>query len=347
MIAKLKRLPAETQNALQHLACLGNTAQVAMLSIVLGTAEEQMHAALWAAVRMELVDRLNSSYKFLHDRVREAMYSLIPEDTRVATHLRIGRPLVAQTPAEKQDETIFEIVTQLNLGATLINARDERDQLAKLNLTAGKHAKASSAYASALGYFVIGATLLGEYSWERQHEFTFALELNRAECEFLTGALTEAKCRIGVISERARDVVEQATVACLRLDLYMTLAQNGRAIGVGLEYLQHLGVNWSPHPTEEDARCEYDRIWSQIGSRTIEELVDLPAGSVTERWHSCAWLAFASILRRHVIGNAFEDRLAQVGGTGAQCAATAVREKDREERNPQWAVGVLAKYCRS
>ena len=58
MVGKLTRLPAETQNALQQLACLGNIAEITTLSIVLGTSEEQVHAALWPAVRQELVERL-------------------------------------------------------------------------------------------------------------------------------------------------------------------------------------------------------------------------------------------------------------------------------------------------
>jgi PAS domain S-box-containing protein len=62
----------------------------------------------------------------------------------------------------------------------------------------------------------------------------------------------------------------------LRVDLYTTLGQSSRAIAVGLDYLRHLGIDWSPHPTEEEARREYERIWSQLGSRTIEALIDLP-----------------------------------------------------------------------
>ena len=37
MVGKLTRLPVETQTALQQLACLGNIAEITMLSIVLGT----------------------------------------------------------------------------------------------------------------------------------------------------------------------------------------------------------------------------------------------------------------------------------------------------------------------
>ncbi|SIO48529.1 PAS domain S-box-containing protein [Bradyrhizobium erythrophlei] len=268
-------LAAETQNALQFMACLGNTAEVMTLAIVLGTSEEDVHAALWPSVRHELIERLAGAYRFVHDRVQEAVYSLIPEETRGGAHLQIGRLLVAHTPIEQREEAIFAIVNQLNRGAALMTSRDEREQLAELNLRAAKRAKASTAYASALNYLVAGATLLLDDSWERRHDLTFELELHRAECEFVTGALTEADERLAALSRRAATTVQRAAVACLQVDLYMTIDQTDRAIAIGLDYLRTLGIDWSPHPTAEEARREYERIWSQLGGRTIEDLVEL------------------------------------------------------------------------
>jgi PAS domain S-box-containing protein len=276
MVGKLTRLPVETQAALQQLACLGNVAEITMLSIVLGKSNEDVRSDLWDAVRLELVEHLEGSYKFIHDRVQEAAYSLIPERLRAEAHLRVGRLLAAHTPAERREEVIFDIVNQLNRGAALITSQGEREQLAELNLLAGQRAKASAAYASALTYFIAGAALLPEDSWECGHDLTFALALRRAECEFLTGALAEAEQRLNVLSTRAASTVERATVVCVCIDLYTTVGRNARAIAVGLDCLRHLGIHWSPHPTEEEARREYDRIWSQLGSRPIEELVDLP-----------------------------------------------------------------------
>src|SRR5882724_6223630 len=276
MVGKLTRLPVETQAALQQLACLGNVAEITMLSTVLGKSNDKVRSDLWGAVRLELVERLDGSYKFVHDRVQEAAYSLIPERLRAEAHLRIGRLLAAHTRAEKREEAIFEIVNQLNRGAALITSRDEREQFAELNLLAGRRAKATTAYASALTYLAAGEALLPEDSWERRHELTFALALHRGECEFLTGALAEAEQRLAALSSRAANTVERATVACLRADLYTALDQSTRAIAVGLDYLQHLGIDWSPHPTEEEARREYERIWSQLGGRTIESLIELP-----------------------------------------------------------------------
>jgi predicted ATPase len=276
MVGKLNRLPVETQKALQQLACMGNSAEFALLAMIHEDSRGDMHGDLWEAVRTGLVFRSEGAYRFLHDRVQEAAYALIPADLRVAAHLRIGRLLAAHTPSEKREEAIFEIVNQLNRGAALITSRDEREQLAELNLIAGKRAKASTAYASALTYLTAGAALLAEDCWDRRYELAFALELNRAECEFLTGALAEAEQRLTALSARAATTVERASVTCRRADLYTTLDQGSRAIAVGLEYLRHVGVDWSPHPTEDEARREYERIWSQLGSRTIEDLIELP-----------------------------------------------------------------------
>ncbi|HET6609713.1 MAG TPA: AAA family ATPase [Rhodopila sp.] len=277
MVGKLTRLPIETQQALSLLACLGNVASIPMLSIVFVASEEEVHTALWPALRQELVERLHGSYKFIHDRVQEAAYSLIREALRAEAHLRIGRLLVAQTPPAQQEEAIFDIVNQMNRGAALITEREERDQLAELNLIAGKRAKGATAYATALTYLSAGAECLSNDRWERRHELIFGLELNQAECEFLTGAPASAEERLNKLSTRAATTIERASVACLLLDLYTTRGQSSRGLAVGLDYLRHLGGEWSPHPSDEDVRREYERFWSQLGSRTIEDLIDLPS----------------------------------------------------------------------
>ncbi|MGF6539436.1 trifunctional serine/threonine-protein kinase/ATP-binding protein/sensor histidine kinase [Paraburkholderia youngii] len=277
MAGKLTRLPPATQRALQQLACLGNTADLATLSAVLGMPEAGIHAVVWDAVRQELVVRLEGAYAFVHDRIHEAAYSLIPESSRAEAHLRIGRLLVAQTPAEKNEEAIFEIVGQLNRGAVLITERDAREQLAELNLLAGRRAKASTAYTSAHVYFATGAGLLGDDCWQRCRDLLFTLELNRAECEFLTGQLPVAEARLAALSKRVTTTPERAQVACWQMDVYVVLDQNDNAVAAGLDFLRHVGIEWSPHPDEATVRSEYERIGSLLGERTIEELDDLPA----------------------------------------------------------------------
>jgi predicted ATPase len=153
---------------------------------------------------------------------------------------------------------------------------EERERVAELNLIAGKRAKTATAYAAALTYFVAGSALLAEYSWERRYALTFALEFHRAECEFLTGDFAAAEERLLMLSSRAGDLVDSAAVTRLQTELYTALDRSDRAVEAGLDYLRRVGVDWSPHPTNDDVRQEYERIWRQLGSRTVEALVDLP-----------------------------------------------------------------------
>ena len=288
MVNKLEQLPAGTREALTRLACLGSMAGIPLLAMVQGKSVEEVQADLWEAVRRELIVRLEEgSYKFAHDRAWEASYSLIPEELRAEAHLRIARLLTANTSPEKLGESIFQILNQINRGAALLNhgvstlgylrfSREEREQIAQLYLIAGKRAKTSTAYASALKYLSTAADLLADDCWRSKHELIFDLELHRAECEFLTGQSTAAEQRLTILSSRAASPAELATVTCLRVDLYTTLDRTDRVVAVCLDYLRNVGIEWSAHPTAEEARREYELIWIKIGNRAIEELIDLP-----------------------------------------------------------------------
>ncbi len=281
MVGKLQRLPAKTQAALKQLACIGNVAVMAILSVVCGQAEEEINTALLGAVHAGLLLGTEGSFAFAHDRIQEAAYALVPEKERARAHVRIGRRLLANLPADDVDEHLFDVANQLNRGAELL-IEDEAAQAAAINLQAGRRAKASAAYASALKYFVAGSALLGEHAWEGRRDLIFALELERAGCEFLTGELGSADKRLTALFNRAASTVERASLACLHIDICTTLDQSGRAVAIALEYLRHVGIEWSPHPTEQEARREYARTWSLLRGREIEELFDLPVISDPE-----------------------------------------------------------------
>jgi len=287
MVGKLNRLPVETQNALRQFACMGNTAEFETLRLVYQDSNDAMHRQLWEAVRTGLLFRSEDSYRFLHDRVQEAAYSLIPMDLRAQEHLRIGNLLAAHTPPAKLKETIFEIVNQLNRGAHLLNSDEERDRVADLNLIAGRRAKVSTAYASALKYLRVARTLLAETTWERNYELIFSIEYLMAECELLTAEMSAVEDRLTMLAQRCKNNHDFAVVTRLRLTLYTTLDQSDRGVDVLLEFLRRLGTVWSQHPSRDEVIREYDRIWTLVGSRQIEELVDLPLMTQTS---STPWM---------------------------------------------------------
>src|ERR1700716_272506 len=293
MAGKLKRLSATTQEALKQLACLGNATEIATLTLVHGEKEGTVHEALWEAVRAGLVVRQGSAYKFLHDRIQQAAYMLVPEDRRAEVHLRVGRVLLANMTQDDLAEHLFDVANQFNRGATLLVDRDEKARVATIELRAGRKAKASMAYASACVHLAAGMALLDESDWGSHYDLTFSLWLERAECEYLTGQLASAEAQLSLLSTCAGTTPDSATVTRVRINLYTNLDHSDTAVEVGLEYLRRINGQWSPHPTEEDVREEYDRLWQRLGSGSIEALLDLPLMSDPDR---CATMDVLTVL---------------------------------------------------
>jgi PAS domain S-box-containing protein len=276
MAEKLERLSVPTREALKLLACLGNVADVATLTLVYEETEEAMHAALWEAARAGLVLREHGGYAFLHDRVQEAAYALIPEGERAAAHLRIGRMLLLQTPSSELEERIFEIVNHLDRGATLIILQREKLQLAELNIIAGRKAKASTAYKSALSYFAAGIELLGDDPWEYEHDLAYRLGFERAECEYLSRNFDEALRQFDALLAHARTTLEKADIHRVVVDLHTNVIALDEAIARGQEALCLFGIDIPSHPSHQTVATEYEAIWRSLDHRSIEDLIDLP-----------------------------------------------------------------------
>ena len=276
MVGKLNRLPVETQEALKQFAYMGNSAEFDMLAMAYEKSTDELHQHLWEAVRTGLIFRSEDSYRFLHDRVQEAAYSTIPQELRSAAHLRIGMLLAEHTAAAKREEAIFEIVNQLNRGSHLLTSVEDREKVAELNLIAGRRAKVSTAYASALKYLGAGRALLPEETWGRNYPLIFSIEYLMAECELQTADKIAAENRLSLLPQRANNRHDYCVATRLRLTLYTTLDRCDAAVDVFLEWLRNQGTAWSNRPSRDDVLREYQRIWALLGDRQIEDLMDLP-----------------------------------------------------------------------
>src|SRR5262249_30538461 len=112
--------------------------------------------------------------------------------------------------------------------------------------------------------------------WAQYYGLTSATDLRRAECKFLTANMAAAENRLSMLAQRARTPHDRAIVAGLRLRVYTALDRSDRGVEICLEFLRGRGTHWSPHPNQDEVRREYDLMWSQIGSRRIEQLIDMP-----------------------------------------------------------------------
>jgi len=288
MIGKLKKLPALTQQVLRLASCIGASFYLNTLAIVSEKPKEVIFYNLVVAVHTGFIlptseldeNLLIQNYKFLHDRVQQAAYALIDDNQKKAVHLQIGRLLLANVSAEQLPEKIFEIVDHLNLAWELITDESERVELARLNLEAGRKAKASTAYAAALEqYFTTGIEMLPGDAWQEHYDLTFSLYRERSECEYLCGNFEKAEELFDLILTQAHSNLERAEIQNMRIILYDNTGKYLEAIQIGSDALKTLGVSL---PTANKAE-----IWSEfelelqlyranLKKIKIAELIDAP-----------------------------------------------------------------------
>ncbi|MES2315870.1 MAG: AAA family ATPase [Pseudomonadota bacterium] len=279
MIARLQQLPYSTLELVKLLACLGHDASLATLAQVAGMSSIETDECLWPAARLGLVMREPGAYRFMHDRVQEAAYSLITRASLPERHLHIGRLLLGQLEPAALEQQVFGAVSHLNRAQAAISDPFELAALARLNAMAGTRARASIAYDAARHYFDLAATLTPESDWQDAFEPTFALYSSLAECEYLCGKLERADRLFAMLAEHARSRLEMAQVALMRTALYQVWSRFDLAVDVALEALALFGVTFPEGPGEvgEALAAERAAVERNMAGRTIAGLEDEPA----------------------------------------------------------------------
>lgn len=291
IVGRLGRLSDVTRETLSRFACLGNATDTQTLAWIAGQSNGDVHDALSEAVNAGFILRTTADgYVFVHDRVQEAAYRLIPQSELAAEHRRIAQVLVSKIPPEERGERIFDIANHINRGSALIACADERDAAVSINMAAGLRAKAGAAFASALTYFEAARSQCPDTRWQDNFQTIFRLEFYRAECGFLSGALAPVGDRLALLSERAQTLEDKTAVARLAIAFHAMTDELERAVEIGRAYLRDVDIGWPVKPTDRDVRREFERMHQLLGAREIEQLVDLP------RMTSDVWLAVMDVL---------------------------------------------------
>jgi PAS domain S-box-containing protein len=283
MSRRISRVTATAQRVMQLAAALGNRVDIPMLAMITGYDDDDARDALDEAAREGLLLGNGATYTFLHDRVRQAAYDLLPEAERPAVHLRIGRRLIAELPPDALEAHVFDVVDQLNRGLALVTDPSERLAIAKLDLVAGKRAKASGAFAAAVTYLDAGFHLLPADAWESCYELAFALRLSATESRYVRGEIAEADAQLVRLIEIARTSSDIAAAIEVRVDLLTTQRRIAEAIDVALAGLSRFGLALPRHPTPEQLEDAYAVIWELLGDRRIESLASLPVMTDAEQ----------------------------------------------------------------
>ncbi|MEG4804853.1 AAA family ATPase [Microcoleus sp. ARI1-B5] len=297
--SRIEKLPAATQEVLKLAACVGDTFALDVLSIVSQQSANATATELYSALQSGLIlplsdayriplvftqaeavnltfDTSRVGYRFLHDRVQQAAYSLIPEEQKQATHLKIGQLLLQNTPRDKLEENIFDIVNQLNVGIDTISQQSEKTQLAQLNLTAGRKAKAAAAYESAVKYLRVGMGLLPEDSWQSQYELTLSIYESTAEAEYLNIKFEESKKLIDIILAKAKNLLEKVNTYELYIQSYTAQNRLAEALNTGLEVLKILGISFPQNPNTLNIMAGLIYTKFSLGTKRVEDLANLP-----------------------------------------------------------------------
>lgn len=298
--SRIQKLPKSTQKVLKLAACIGDRFNLDVLSIVheksTSITANDLYLALQAglilplseayriplAFNQEEVIKLDFNtkrieYKFLHDRIQQAAYSLIPEEQKQTTHLKIGQLLLQQTSTEALTDNILDIVNQLNFGVKLLTNQAEKNELAKLNLIAGKKAKSSNAYEASVKYLNIGLELLGTDSWENNYNLTFDLYIETAEAEYLNSNFEESKDIASLALQQVKTILEQVKVYEIQIQSYIVQGSLQEALKMGIDVLKMLGIQLPNNPSMLDVVVAMIKTKLTLAGKQPEILIDLPS----------------------------------------------------------------------
>ncbi|MDY6802367.1 MAG: ATP-binding sensor histidine kinase [Cyanobacteriota bacterium] len=262
MVGKIHKLPSSTRDILKLAACIGNRFDLEMLAVVGEKSIPLTSSLLWEALEPGLIVSkshawLAGEYQFLHDRVQQAAYSSIAEEEKKVTHLKIGRLLLENTPPEELDENIFEIVNQLNYGVESIDSESEKVNLAQLNLRAGKKARASAAYDTALNYFNVAMELLESDRWESNYELVRDIYLGATEAEYLNSNFQRCHQLAEVALTKLKTLLEKVNIWDIIINSYLAISHMQEAIELGLKVVEMLGVSLEKDAPKIEVKIEY------------------------------------------------------------------------------------------
>ena len=292
MVSKIQKLQPQTQTALKLAACIGNCFDIEMLSIVNERSPHLTSRDLWEAIQEELILPLAKAhtlsrvreprpgekvcYQFLHDRVQQAAYSLIPEGRKKETHWKIAELLLSNTPQKNIEENVFEIVSHFNYSRELITNLEQKTKLARLNLKAGQKALSANAYELADTYFLLGLKLLGQDSWETDYPTTLRLHIQAAYAAYLNTDFERMEDLVKIGLVQAESILDQVNFYEIRIKAYSSCSQQLKALENTQKALELLEIHLPEQPTFADIQVGLNEISNQLAGTNIQDLINLP-----------------------------------------------------------------------
>jgi predicted ATPase len=277
---KILQLPDPEQHILRVAACLGGTIYDCLLEERVTYTPTSVQSALatlkqqHGLITFDFDTRCGS---FVHNRIQEAAYSLIPTSHRAAVHLDLGRQLWKQLTPTDLDTHLFTVVSQIQRGLHLLDDRIEKEDLAALMLRAGEKAVRMSSFADAANYFGTGIHLLGRRrGWKHQYALSLALHNAAAEVEYYNGNLERVDSLLADVFVNAKSLDHKLRAHITQIYSLGSRDDMKQALAQGLEVLKSLGVTFPRRPGKMYASFALSRCRRLFQTKSDDDIMNLP-----------------------------------------------------------------------
>ncbi|MBF0547406.1 MAG: AAA family ATPase [Candidatus Riflebacteria bacterium] len=275
MVGKILQLSPETGAILKLAAVMGNRFEFSVLAILAQQSEEKVSRDLLKALQDGLIVKTPDAYQFIHDRVHQAVYSLLSELEKQIMHWQIGQ-LLLRDPIIAE-EKLFELVDHLNMGEKQAEDQPARNKIARFNLRAGQKAKAATAYHSSYKYLQTGHSLLSKDSWQNDYELALDLYTELTEVAFLNGDFKSMERFAEVVNQNAATILDKARIFEIRMQANAMLNKYLDGLLIGFEFLGLLGVNTPNEATPAILKECLNHTKKEVGKYSSSVLLELRA----------------------------------------------------------------------
>ncbi len=276
MAGKIGRLDPRVQDVLKMCACIGNRFDLETLASIMDSSLEEALAGLTDAVNEGYLSVHKNLYAFRHDRIREAAYSMIPDDEKAAVHYKIGKRMLNTADENEVSKKLFSIVDHLNSGYRMIADSGEKDTLAAMNLEAGRKARASAAYSPALKYFTYAMACLRPDCWESQYRQAFDIYREAVEAAYLNGNYELMEQWAGEALTNVKETTEAVKFHEIRILADIARIDPAEAIDKAVRAVKQLGLSIPKNPSKIRLMANLLKLKSAFGNRPLEDLLELP-----------------------------------------------------------------------